>query len=102
MAWGVIRAAQVGDQVWIERAFDGAEMTQVDSLGRLAVPSGGSQAVTPLYATRDVKLLLYGGAVRACGQAGKNSPPCESGCSPTNQLDESRHIRYHMHQLGTS
>jgi hypothetical protein len=45
----------------------------VTSLGRISVADGEGRADTKLVATRDVRLMMYGGAVRACGKAGKHS-----------------------------
>lgn len=71
MAWGTIRAAQSGDEVWIQRAWDADTTNQVTTLDRISVPEDEDRADTKLFSTRDVKLLMYGGAVRACGKAGK-------------------------------
>lgn len=72
MAWGTIRAAQRGDEVWIQRSWDADITEQVTSLGRVSVPGDEGRADTKLYASRDVKLLMFGGAVRACGKAGEH------------------------------
>jgi hypothetical protein len=71
LAWGTIRAAQPGDEVWIQRAWDADTTNQVITLGRVEIPEEGNRADTKLFSSRDVKLLMFGGALRACGKTGE-------------------------------
>ncbi|KAH8174910.1 glycosyl hydrolase family 76 domain-containing protein [Sarocladium implicatum] len=71
LAWGTIRAAQPGDEVWIQRAWDADTTNQVITLGRVEIPEEGNRADTKLFSSRDVKLLMFGGALRACGKTDK-------------------------------
>lgn len=96
LAWGTIRAAQTGDEVWIQRAWDADTTNQVISLGRVAVSEEGDRADTTLFASRDVKLLMYGGAVRACGKASELM--IWSSRWPY-KTDGTRHD-HNLHQLG--
>jgi predicted alpha-1,6-mannanase (GH76 family) len=69
MAWGTIEGGGPGDEIWLDRSWDGGtSWPDGSSLGRTSVPGGAGAAHTALYATRDPKGLLYGGAVRACGR----------------------------------
>ncbi|MFI6335730.1 glycoside hydrolase family 76 protein [Streptomyces sp. NPDC050535] len=69
MAWGVIAGGGAGDEIWLDRSWNGgASHPEGSSLGRTSVSSGAVSARTPMYATRDPRGLLYGGAVRACGR----------------------------------
>jgi rhamnogalacturonyl hydrolase YesR len=68
-AWGVIANGGAGDEIWLDRSWDaGASWPEGSSLGRRSVPSGSTSTRTALFATRDPRGLLYGGAVRACGR----------------------------------
>jgi predicted alpha-1,6-mannanase (GH76 family) len=70
MAWATIEAGAPGDEVWLDRSWDGgATWPDGSSLGRLSTPSGGTGTRTAMYATRDPRGRHYGGAVRACGRA---------------------------------
>ncbi|RPE39144.1 putative alpha-1,6-mannanase (GH76 family) [Streptomyces sp. Ag109_O5-1] len=69
MAWGVIAAGGPGDEIWLDRSWDGgATWPEGSSLGRTSVPSGATSTRTAMFATRDPRGLMYGGAVRACGR----------------------------------
>ncbi|MFJ4369092.1 glycoside hydrolase family 76 protein [Streptomyces chartreusis] len=69
MAWGVIEGGGAGDEIWLDRSWDaGASWPEGSSLGRRSVASGASSTRTTMFATRDPRGLLYGGAVRACGR----------------------------------
>ncbi|GGX30470.1 glycoside hydrolase family 76 protein [Streptomyces chartreusis] len=69
MAWGVIEGGGAGDEIWLDRSWDaGASRPEGSSLGRRSVASGASSTRTTMFATRDPRGLLYGGAVRACGR----------------------------------
>lgn len=73
VAWGTIRAGRPGDEVWIDRSWDPDTLNLRESLGRVSIPEDEGRADTKGFVTRDVRLHMYGGAVRACGKAGKHS-----------------------------
>lgn len=67
MAWASIEAGGPGDEVWLDRSWDGgATWPGGSSLGRTTVT--GSATRTTMFATRDPRGRHYGGAVRACGR----------------------------------
>jgi hypothetical protein len=69
MAWASIEAGAAGDEVWLDRSWDGgATWPDGSSLGRVSV-TGGTGTRTTMFAVRDPRARLYGGAVRACGRA---------------------------------
>jgi hypothetical protein len=86
MAWGTIANGAAGDEIWMDRSWDeGTSWPGGSSLGRTSTPSGGTTTRTRLYATRDAKALLYGGAVRACGRAVTgNNGSCTAWGRPGN------------------
>ncbi|WP_305786970.1 glycoside hydrolase family 76 protein [Symbioplanes lichenis] len=61
MMWATIAGGAAGDEVWLDRTWD--EGATWEMKGRTT----GTR--TALFAARDPKLLLYGGALRACGRA---------------------------------
>ena len=70
MAWAGIEAGAPGDEVWLDRSWDsGTTWPDGSSLGRVPVASGATATRTAMFATRDPRGRLYGGAVRACGRA---------------------------------
>jgi hypothetical protein len=70
MAWATIAGGAAGDEVWLDRSWDeGSSWPGGSSLGRTSTPSGATGTRTTMFASRDVKALLYGGALRACGRA---------------------------------
>jgi hypothetical protein len=77
MAWATIEAGGSGDEVWLDRSWDaGATWPDGSSLGR--VTAAGASARTTMFATRDPRARLYGGAVRACGRA---APGQQGSCT---------------------
>ncbi|MFF5147123.1 glycoside hydrolase family 76 protein [Streptomyces sp. NPDC013157] len=84
MAWAGIDDGVSGDSVWLDRSWDeGAAWPEGSSLGRTSIPSGASAARTAMFATRDPRGLLYGGAVRACGrEAGHQEGSCTAWVRP--------------------
>ncbi|MEU9451968.1 glycoside hydrolase family 76 protein [Streptomyces sp. NPDC048277] len=84
MAWGVIENGGAGDEIWLDRSWDeGATWPEGSSLGRTAVPSGSASTRTAMFATRDPRGLLFGGAVRACGrEASHNEGSCTAWVRP--------------------
>lgn len=70
MAWGTIAGGAQGDEIWLDRSWDeGASWPGGSSLGRVSTPAGSTGTATALFAARDPKSYLYGGAIRACGRA---------------------------------
>ncbi|MEV7867700.1 glycoside hydrolase family 76 protein [Streptomyces sp. NPDC088124] len=79
MAWGVVENGGAGDEIWLDRSWDGGgSWPEGSSLGRTSVTAGAASARTVLFATRDPRGLLYGGAVRACGREAAHQ---EGGCT---------------------
>ncbi|WP_238008421.1 glycoside hydrolase family 76 protein [Dactylosporangium sp. AC04546] len=69
MAWGVVENGSPGDEVWLDRSFDGGR-TWVDSrLGATTVPAGARSRRTLMYNVDDWTNRGVG-ALRACGKAG--------------------------------
>ncbi|WRZ88501.1 glycoside hydrolase family 76 protein [Streptomyces sp. NBC_01007] len=85
MAWASIESGAGGDEIWLDRSWDGGSTwPDGSSLGRTAVPQGATGTRTTMYATRDPRGLLYGGAVRACGrEAGHQEGSCTVWARPT-------------------
>lgn len=84
MAWGVIENGGAGDEIWLDRSWDGgATWPEGSSLGRTGVPSGAAGTRTDMFATRDPRGLLHGGAVRACGrEAAHQEGACTAWARP--------------------
>lgn len=84
MAWGVIENGGAGDEIWIDRSWDGgATWTEGSSLGRASIPSGAAATRTVMFAVRDPRGLLHGGAVRACGrEAAHQEGSCTAWARP--------------------
>jgi len=69
MAWASIDSGGAGDEIWLDRSWDGGSTwPDGSSRGRTSTPSGATGTRTAMYAARDPRGLLYGGAVRACGR----------------------------------
>jgi hypothetical protein len=86
MAWATIAGGAAGDEVWLDRSWDaGASWPAGSSLGRVTTASGATSNRTTMFASRDVKALMYGGALRACGRAvtGSNGS-CTAWARPAN------------------
>ena len=70
MAYASISGGAAGDQVWMDRSWDGgASWPDGSSEGRVTVPSGATGTQTVEINIDDPLGKLYGGAVRACGVA---------------------------------
>ncbi|MGW1727630.1 glycoside hydrolase family 76 protein [Streptomyces sp. NPDC002306] len=84
MAWASIESGGGGDEIWLDRSWDGgSSWPDGSSLGRTSIASGATSTRTTLYATRDPRGLLYGGAVRACGrEAGHQQGSCTAWARP--------------------
>jgi predicted alpha-1,6-mannanase (GH76 family) len=80
MAWASIGNGHPGDEVWLDRSFDGGRTWQPDGsrLGYTTIPPGQQGSRTLMYNVdnpdaRDI------GAVRACGRGGEQP---EDTCTP--------------------
>jgi hypothetical protein len=70
MAWASISNGTAGDEVWMDRSWDGGvSWPDGSSKGRTSVPTGAGGTRTVEINTDDPLGRLYGGAVRACGRA---------------------------------
>lgn len=83
-AWASVEGGGAGDEIWLDRSWDGGSTwPDGSSLGRTTTPSGAGGTRTAMYATRDPRGLLYGGAVRACGrEASHNEGSCTAWARP--------------------
>ncbi|GAA4260606.1 glycoside hydrolase family 76 protein [Dactylosporangium darangshiense] len=82
MAWGTITNNRAGDEVWLDRSFDGgASWPGGSSLGRT------TNGRTNRFNATDPVSYLYGGVVRACGRAveGQNG-----ACTPWTRPSANR------------
>ncbi len=69
MGWGDIAAGREGDEVWLDRSYDGGRSWGADSrLGDTRVPAGAGGTRTSMYNVDDWGRLGVG-ALRACGKA---------------------------------
>ena len=70
MAWATISGGAPGDEIWMDRSWDGgATWPDGSSEGRVSVPAGATGTSTVEINTDDTLGRMYGGAVRACGRA---------------------------------
>jgi hypothetical protein len=70
MAWAAIGSGNPGDEVWLDRSFDGGRSWASGSrLGATSIPAGNSGWRTMMYNVDDWNALGVG-AMRACGKAG--------------------------------
>ncbi|MFD6420645.1 glycoside hydrolase family 76 protein [Streptomyces sp. NPDC060198] len=70
MGWASIEGGSAGDEVWIDRSFDGGRTWSAGSkLGDTTVPAGSSGWRTQMYNVDDWSTAGVG-ALRACGKAG--------------------------------
>ena len=86
LAWATIAGGTAGDEIWLDRSWDeGSTWPGGSSLGRVSTPSGATGTRTVMFASRDVKALLYGAALRACGRAVTgNNGSCTAWARPAN------------------
>lgn len=79
MAWGSIDNGNPGDEVWLDRSFDGGRTwSQGGELGDTTIPSGRRGWRTLMYNVDDWNTRGVG-AMRACGKAGDRA---EIACTP--------------------
>jgi predicted alpha-1,6-mannanase (GH76 family) len=70
MAWATISGGAAGDEIWMDRSWDGGvSIPDGSSEGRVSVPAGATGTSTVEINIDDTLGLLYGGSVRACGRA---------------------------------
>lgn len=70
MAWATISGGAPGDEIWMDRSWDGgAGWPDGSSKGRTSVAAGATGTSTFDIDIDDPLGRLYGGAVRACGRA---------------------------------
>ncbi|WP_229715920.1 glycoside hydrolase family 76 protein [Mangrovihabitans endophyticus] len=70
MAWATVDDGQPGDEVWLDRSFDGGRTWADGSrLGDTAIPSGAGGWRTSMFNVDDWNARGVG-ALRACGKAG--------------------------------
>ncbi len=70
MAWATVAGGQAGDEVWLDRSFDGGRTWASGSrLGNAAIPAGATGTRTLMYNVDDWANRGVG-ALRACGKAG--------------------------------
>jgi predicted alpha-1,6-mannanase (GH76 family) len=79
MGWASIGNGSPGDEVWLDRSFDGGRTWSSGSrLGNTAIPAGRRDWRTLMYNVDDWNNLGVG-ALRACGKAGDR---IEIACTP--------------------
>ncbi|UXX92277.1 glycoside hydrolase family 76 protein [Streptomyces sp. AD2-2] len=79
MGWASITNGSPGDEVWLDRSFDGGRTWSSGSkLGDTTVPAGQGGWRTLMYNVDDWNALGVG-ALRACGKAGDRA---EIACTP--------------------
>ncbi|MFC4590835.1 glycoside hydrolase family 76 protein [Sphaerisporangium corydalis] len=69
MAWASAETGNPGDQVWLDRSFDGGRTWPDSRLGLTATPAGARGTRTAMFNVDDWAGLGVG-ALRACGKAG--------------------------------
>jgi hypothetical protein len=70
MGWGSTGGGQPGDEVWVDRSFDGGRSWASGSaLGRTSIPAGATQTRTSMFNVDDWGARGVG-LLRACGKAG--------------------------------
>ncbi len=70
MGWASVEGGSAGDEVWMDRSFDGGKTWSDGSkLGDTTIPSGSTGWRTLMYNNDDWNNLGVG-ALRACGKAG--------------------------------
>jgi len=77
MAWASIDGGVAGDEVWIDRSWNGGSSWE-GRLGALSIPSGSTNARTAMYYFDDPGAGAVG-LLRACGKAGDRS---DIACTP--------------------
>jgi hypothetical protein len=79
MVWGSVDGGQAGDQVWLDRSYDGGRTSGGGSrLGDTAIPAGYPGWRTAMFNVDDWGARGIG-ALRACGRAGDRP---EITCTP--------------------
>ncbi|HEY0499995.1 MAG TPA: glycoside hydrolase family 76 protein [Kutzneria sp.] len=80
MAWATMEGNAPSDEVWLDRSWnEGTSWPDGSSLGRT------TSGRTAMFATRDPRAKLYGGAIRACGkEATHANGSCTAWARPTS------------------
>ncbi|SCD36567.1 Glycosyl hydrolase family 76 [Streptomyces sp. SolWspMP-sol7th] len=90
MGWGSLDNGNPGDQVWLDRSFDGGRSWSSGSkLGVTAVPDGRKSWRTLMYNVDDWNTGAIG-ALRACGKAGDRAEIACTGWARTDWNSWSR------------
>ena len=70
MSWAVIDTGKSGDEVWLDRSFDGGRTSASGTrLGDTTIPAAAASRRTAMYNVDNVAAFGVG-ATRACGKAG--------------------------------
>ncbi|NEA19044.1 glycoside hydrolase family 76 protein [Streptomyces halstedii] len=76
MGWASIDDGGAGDEVWLDRSFDGGQTWSTGSkLGQTATPDGSTGWRTQMYNVDDWNTAGVG-ALRACGKGGSGEVSC--------------------------
>ena len=105
MGWATLGSGVAGDEVWLDRSWDeGASWPGGSSLGRVSVAPGSTSARTTMFASRDPRELLYGGALRACGRGiDGNNGSCTAWARPSsNRADAAADALMYSYQPNTA
>lgn len=74
MAWASIDGGSAGDEVWMDRSWDGGyTWSDGSKLGDTTIPAGDTGWRTEMYNLDDWSVHPGVGVVRACGKAGNRS-----------------------------
>ena len=88
-----------GDEVWIDRSFDGGSTWECDKLGLTTIPFGSRKASTLLY-NIDNSNSRNLGLVRACGKAGdRNEIELTPWVRSTVNFREAGLVQVHCRQV---
>jgi hypothetical protein len=84
MAWGSVENGQAGDEVWMDRSWDGGRTWADGSrLGDTTIPSGSTGGRTGQFNVDDWNTSGVG-ALRACGKAGDRAEITCTGWARSN------------------
>jgi predicted alpha-1,6-mannanase (GH76 family) len=91
VAFANISNGNPGDEVWLDRSFDGGLSWSDDSkIGYVTIPGGLRTVSTPMFNVDDPKNNFRIGALRACGKAGDREEIVCTGWARSSVLAESR------------
>ncbi len=90
MGWGSIDGGRPGDEVWLDRSFDGGRTWASGSrLGLTTIPAGSTGWRTQMYNVDDWNTAGVG-ALRACGKAGDRAEIACTGWARNDRNTGSR------------